>query len=67
MIQLTLARLAGSRCLLCLVPSYDVALASSLEQVGFSAVGQYVRLAKRLLRPIEELSPETVRPALPIS
>ncbi|MEE8369463.1 MAG: hypothetical protein V3S00_01695 [Dehalococcoidia bacterium] len=67
MIQLTLARLAGSRCLLCLVPSYDVALASSLEQVGFSAVGQYVRLAKRLLKPIEELSPEAVRPALPIS
>ncbi|MEE8386834.1 MAG: hypothetical protein V3S01_13045 [Dehalococcoidia bacterium] len=66
-LQFALARLAGSRCLLCLVPSYDVSLARSLEQAGFSAGEQYVRLAKRLLKPIEELAPEAMRPALPVS
>jgi hypothetical protein len=67
MIQFALAQLTGSRYLLCLVPSYDVALSRSLEQSGFSAGGQYIRLAKRLLKPIEELAPEAVRPALPVS
>ena len=65
LLRAALARLADSRCLVCLVPTHDPALAQSLERLGFAPAGEYVALAKRLLKPAEELAPEKVGAVVP--
>ncbi len=57
-VQASLARLSGSASCASLVPCYAVGLALSLEQQGFAPVEEYVALAKRLVRPAEELAAE---------
>ena len=61
------ARLSGSRSYLCLAPSYGQSLAVALKGLGFEPAGEYVALAKRLLRPAEEMTPEKVSSAVPVS
>lgn len=46
------------RDVLCLVPEYNVELASALERLGFVAEADYWMLAKRLAKTVEELTPE---------
>jgi len=67
LLRAALARLAGSRSLLCLVPAHDPALAQSLERLGLAPVGEYVALAKRLLKPIGEMAPAKMGTAVPVS
>ena len=66
LLQAALARLAGSRFLLCLVPAHDPVLAQSLERLGFGPVGEYVALARRLVKPIGETAPAKMGTAVPI-
>lgn len=61
------ARLNHSESLLTLVRQDNPALALNLERMGFRPAGNYVVLAKRLARPIEELSPEATSEAIPVS
>ena len=67
LIRAALARLADSRSLLCLAPARDPTLARALRGRGFGPVGDYVALAKRLLKPAEELVPEKMGTAVPVS
>jgi hypothetical protein len=62
-------RLAGGRPIFALVPEYDETLARRLEELGFTMSGEYVLLAKRLLRPVEEAVPvrEAAEQAYPVS
>jgi hypothetical protein len=62
-----LATLRGVRPVLCLVPAYAVSLHSLLPRLGFSAVAQYTAMAKRLVKPAEELTPQAVRRAVTAS
>jgi hypothetical protein len=50
-------RLADRRPIFSLVPEYDEALARRLEELGFATAAEYVLLARRLLRPVEEAVP----------
>jgi hypothetical protein len=58
--------LAGSAPLLCLVPDYETSLAGTLRNAGFRSAGHYTALAKRLTKPAQELTPDTVRTAVPV-
>ena len=58
-------RLAGAGVILCLAPEYDAGLALTLERLAFRPAGDYVLMAKRLLKPAEELVPETTSTAVP--
>lgn len=50
----------------CLVPDYNVELASALERLAFEPIAQYDVLAKRLTRMVGELQPEKATKALPV-
>jgi len=65
LVRVAAALLAGSRSVIGLVPAHDSAQARSLGQIGFAPAGDYVALAKRLLKPIEEIVPEKVGTAVP--
>ncbi len=67
LVRAALARLAGKQPLLCLLPTYAEELATALLKWGFQPVGQYVLLAKRLLRVATEMAPEEVGQAVPVS
>ncbi len=66
-VQAAAARLPGSHPLLCLVPDFDTALERALRRLGFGGAGRYVTLAKRLVKPAQELAPERVGTAVPVS
>lgn len=66
-VQAALAHLLGKAPLLCLVPVYADELAPALRRLGFALAGEYVLLAKRLLKTAEEPAPERVGQALPVS
>ncbi len=55
----------GTGCILSLVPDY--AAPGPLVAAGFEPAGQYVLLAKRTTRPVEELVPEKAKTAVPAS
>ena len=45
----------------CLVPDYDPATGRRrCERLGFEPAGEYMSMAKRLAKPVEELAPETI-------
>ncbi len=67
LVRAAAARLHGCRSLLCLVPDYDTALARALSRLGFHPAGRYLSLAKRLVKPAQEVIPERVRTAVPVS
>ncbi|MBI1885544.1 MAG: hypothetical protein HYS09_04415 [Chloroflexi bacterium] len=67
LLQAALARLPGRRPLLCLIPEYEEALATPLKRWGFAPCDEYVMMAKRVLKPVEELAPERVGTAVPVS
>lgn len=50
----------------CLVPQYNAGLASALARAGFEPAREYVTLAKRLTRPVEELASEQQGEAVPV-
>ncbi len=58
--------LLPDRDVLCLVPEYNVALASALERLGFEIEGEYWALAKRLAQPVEEMMTEAASKAVPV-
>jgi hypothetical protein len=64
--QAALASLGGKRSFLCLLPTYADGLAPALLRQGFQPAGEYVLLAKRLLRVAEEAAPEKVGQAVPV-
>ena len=49
-----------------LVPDYATGLAGILEAHGFEPDSRYAALAKRLIKPVEELSPEPARTPVPV-
>ncbi|HEU4759357.1 MAG TPA: hypothetical protein VFT91_05170 [Dehalococcoidia bacterium] len=67
LLRAAIASLSACRPLLCLAPDYDAPLADALRRLGFGPAGQYVTLAKRLLKPTQELAPEKVGTAVPVS
>jgi len=54
------------RDVLCLVPEYNVQFASALERNGFAAEADYLSLAKRLAKPVEELATEQASKVVPV-
>ena len=62
-----LAHLAGRQPLFCLLPTYADDLAPALLRLGFQPAGEYVLLAKRLLRVAKEMTPQEVGRAVPVS
>lgn len=62
-----LARLADNKPLLCLLPLYADEFAPALRRLGFRQASEYVLLAKRLVEATEELAPEKVGQAVPVS
>ncbi len=67
LIRAALARLGARRPIFCLVPVDADVLAPALRRHGFAVAADYVTLARRVLRPIEELAPEQVGKAVPVS
>lgn len=69
LVQTALSRLRESQTVLTLVPAYDGALAASLTRAGFEPAAEYVTLAKRLAKPVEEEEAvqEAARKAVPVS
>ncbi len=67
LLHAALAALADSRSRLCLVPSHNPALARSLLEAGFTPAGDYVSMAKRLLKPAEDVLAEKVGTTVPVS
>jgi hypothetical protein len=57
--------LTGRQPILCLVAEYQKAVARRLEELGFRAVGEYVVLVNRLVRPVEEAVPVAERVSQP--
>ncbi len=66
LVQVACARLAQSTRLLCLARDDNPSLAHSLQHFGFEPTGNYSALAKRLVKPIEELAPEGASTAVPV-
>ncbi|MFQ6019522.1 MAG: hypothetical protein ACE5KW_02075 [Dehalococcoidia bacterium] len=66
-VQAALARLAGRHPLLSLLPRYADQHAPILRGLGFREAAEYVLLAKRLLRGVEEMAPEKAGQAVPVS
>jgi len=66
-LQTALARLRGSRSVLCLVPSHGDSLSRQLRRLGFNPVEDYTALAKRLAKHAEELAAETMGTAVTAS
>ena len=62
-----LARLSQSKRVQTLVRKEDEGLASTLSRCGFSPLADYTLMAKRLVEPTEELSPEAASTAVPVS
>jgi hypothetical protein len=58
-LQTALARLRGSRSVLCLIPSHGDSLSRQLRRLAFHPVEDYVAMAKRLAKLSEELAAET--------
>ena len=58
-LQAALARLRGSRSVLCLIPSHGDSLSRQLRRLAFHPVEDYVAMAKWLAKHSEELAPET--------
>lgn len=67
LVRAVASRLAGSRAVLCLVPSYGGAIVRPLRRQGFQPAGEYLLLAKRLAEPAAEVLPERVSTAVPVS
>jgi hypothetical protein len=61
------ARLAKSERMLSLVPEYDIGLSAAFERAGFTPIGNYLMMAKRLVRTAEELVPEPATTAVPVN
>jgi hypothetical protein len=61
------ARLAKSERVLSLVPEYDIGLSAAFERAGFAPIGNYLVMAKRLVRTAEELAPEPATTAVPVN
>lgn len=62
-----LTRLADSREVQALVPDHSAGLAAILEERGFEPVSRYASLAKRLIKPVEELAAEPAQTPVPVS
>ena len=58
-LQTALARLRGSRSVVCLAPSHGDSLSRQLRGLAFRPVEDYTAMAKRLAKHAEELSAET--------
>ncbi|MEE8347367.1 MAG: hypothetical protein V3S20_08475 [Dehalococcoidia bacterium] len=58
-LQSALARLRGSRSVLCLIPSHGDSLSRQLRRLAFNTVEDYVAMAKRLAKHTGELAAET--------
>jgi hypothetical protein len=65
LVRACLARLSQSRRIQALVRDDNLGLVRSLLDAGFEPAGSYVALAKRLVKPAEELSPESASTAVP--
>lgn len=65
LLQAAVVRLADSRTSFCLAS--DGGLARRLRRLGFSPTGQYVDFARRLVQPVQELVPEKLGTAVPVS
>jgi hypothetical protein len=57
LLAIALNRLHDRRPIFCLVPEYEKALAARLPELGFQPAAEYMLLANRLVRPIEEAAP----------
>jgi len=66
-VRAALSQLAGKALLLCLLPIYADELAPALGRLDFRLSGEYVLLAKRLLKTAEEPASEHVGHAVPVS
>ena len=66
-LETALARLKGSRPVLCLAPSRGESLSRQLGSLAFSPGEDYVGMAKRTARLSEELAAETVGTAVTVS
>ena len=66
-LQTALARLKGSQSVICLAPSRGDSLSRHLRKLGFSPREDYVAMARRLTRLVQELARETVGTALTVS
>jgi hypothetical protein len=66
-LEAALARLKGSRPILCLTPSRGDSLSRLLRALAFSPVEDYVMMAKRTARVTEELATEAVGTAVTVS
>jgi hypothetical protein len=66
-LETALARLKGSRPVLCLAPSRGDSLSRLLRRLAFFPVEDYVVMAKRTARLAEEPAAETVRTAVTVS
>ncbi len=66
-LETALARLKGSRPVLCLAPSRGDSLSRLLHRLAFSPVEDYVVMAKRTARLAEEVAAESVRTAVTVS
>lgn len=66
-LETALARLKGSRPILCLTPSRGDSLSRLLRALAFSPVEDYVMMAKRTARLTRELAAETVGTAVTVS
>ena len=67
LVRVAAAFLADSRSVISLVPAHDPTLGRTLRQMGFAPAGDYAALAKRLVKPVEEMVPEKVGTAVPAS
>lgn len=65
LLQAAVARLTDCRTIFCLAS--PGALARRLRRLGFSPAGHYVDLARRLVQPVQELVPEKLGTAVPVS
>jgi len=66
-IRAALAQMGGKSLILCLLPIYADELAPILCCLGFRLTGEYVLLAKRLLKAVEEPVSEQMGHAVPVS
>ena len=66
-INVALAHLADSRTIFCLASARHEPLARLLRRLGFQPAGDYVALARRLAKPVQELVPEKAGTAIPVS
>jgi len=62
-----LSRLADYDSVLCLASEHEAGLAAALEELGFQPEGNYIAMAKRLVKVARELVPETAGTAVPVN